>query len=238
MNLQIEDCGIEQRELIPFENLDEFEKEIRELIRSIYIVLESRRRDISFEKMEQPPCPTIPEEEKTRVGTENKASKTYKRKCIGRMRKQVGDYSLLTGLPSLALDSYSAAIEYLKSSADLLWLAAAYEGYACAAMAIKYNETADRLRNQAAMHRVSTMTPEELRDHQEKSQHNLGFVSTLLLLGLFTYFRVTIGHQRYRSDEDKRAVATAAAAAAQLIQQDLEQRKQYKKPWALLTMDR
>lgn len=222
-DFQIEDCGIEQRELIPFENLDEFEKEIRELIRSIYIVLESRRVNVSFEKMEQPPCPTIPEEEKTRVGTENRTSKTYKRKCIGRMRKQVGDYSLLTGLPSLALDSYSAAIEYLKSSADILWLAAAYEGYGCAAMAIKYNETADRLRNQAAMHRVNTMTPDELRDHQEKSQHNLG---------------VTIGHQRYRSDEDKRAVATAAAAAAQLIQQDLEQRKQYKKPWGLLTMDR
>lgn len=126
--------------------------------------------------MDQPPCPVVPEEEKTRVGTENRGSKTYKKKCIGRMRKQVGDYSLLTGLPSLASEAYIAAIEYLKSANDLLWLSAAYEGLSCAAMSIKYNETEDRLRRQAVIHRVSTMTPDEYRDHQEKTQHTLGYV--------------------------------------------------------------
>uniref|UniRef100_A0A914Z9L1 Trafficking protein particle complex subunit 11 n=1 Tax=Panagrolaimus superbus TaxID=310955 RepID=A0A914Z9L1_9BILA len=219
-------CGIESREVLSFNSLEdseEFENGVRELIRSIYFILESRRIDRSFEKMEDPPFPTLPEEEKTRIGTENRQSKSFKRKCIGRLRKQVADYALLTGLPSLALDSYTNAIENLKASADLLWLAAAYEGSAVSAMAIKYNETADRWKKQATIHRVSTMTPEQMRDLQEKTQHNLG---------------VTIGHQRYRSDEDQRAVATAAAAAAQLIEQDLQQRKQGKKTWALLNSDK
>uniref|UniRef100_A0A7E4UU45 Trafficking protein particle complex subunit 9 n=1 Tax=Panagrellus redivivus TaxID=6233 RepID=A0A7E4UU45_PANRE len=219
------DCSIEPREVLSFGSLEEseeLENGVRELLRSIYFILESRRIDTSFEKMDSPPCPMLPEEEKTRVGTENRASRNFKRKCIGRLRKQVADYALLTGLPSLALDSYTHAIEYLKSSSDLLWLAAAYEGFACAAMAIKYNETAERWRRQATMHRVSTMTPDQIRDYQEKAQHTLG---------------VTIGHQRYRSDEDQRAVATAAAAAAQLIEQDIQQRKQYKKTW-LLNVDR
>lgn len=47
----------------------------------------------------------------------------FRRKSIGRSRKQNGDYALLTGLPQLALDAYSSAIELLKSSNDLLWLA-------------------------------------------------------------------------------------------------------------------
>lgn len=184
------ECGIEQRELLSFSSLEdseEFENGVRELIRSIYFVLESRRIDTSFEKMEQPPCPTLPEEEKTRVGTENRQSRSFKRKCVGRLRKQVADYALLTGLPSLALDSYAHAIEYLKSSADLLWLAAAYEGFACAAMAIKYNETADRWRKQATIHRVSTMTPDQMRGLHERTQHNLGFL-------LFTFCRLLYKH--------------------------------------------
>lgn len=72
---------VEARELLTFPRLDdsdELELGVRELIRSIYFVLESRRYNKSFEKMEVPLCPILPEEEKYRVGTENTKSKIYK----------------------------------------------------------------------------------------------------------------------------------------------------------------
>uniref|UniRef100_A0A1I8AA06 Trafficking protein particle complex subunit 9 n=1 Tax=Steinernema glaseri TaxID=37863 RepID=A0A1I8AA06_9BILA len=223
-----------ERELLAFPTLEDssdgLEVGIREFVRQIYFVLESRRLDLAFEKMDSPTCPLLPEEEKYRAGVENRHSKAYKRKCIGRLRKQVADYTLLTGLPTLALDSYQSAIDYLKQGSDLLWLAAALEGWACAAIAIKYNETAERLKKNASMQRVSTLTPSQMRAFQEKAnQHSLG--------------RTSIGHQRYHSDAaavDERAIATAAAAAAQLMEQDAQLSKQnhLKKPWHTLTLDR
>lgn len=46
-----------------------------------------------------------------------------RRKCIGRSRKQNADYAMLTGLPQLALDSYAASMDMLKSCNDMLWFA-------------------------------------------------------------------------------------------------------------------
>ncbi|KHN80564.1 Trafficking protein particle complex subunit 9 [Toxocara canis] len=115
------------RELLSFgclEEADSMENGIREFLRSIFFVLESRRLDLSFEKLETPPCPCLPDEQRYRMGLENKTSKQYKRKCVGRLRKQVADYTLLTGLPTLALDAYQASIDLLKQAGDLLWLAA------------------------------------------------------------------------------------------------------------------
>lgn len=54
-----------------------------------------------------------------------------RRKCVGRLRKQVADYTLLTGLASLALDAYQSAIEYLKQTNDFLWLAGTYIAQFC-----------------------------------------------------------------------------------------------------------
>lgn len=65
------------------------------------------------------------------MGVENKASKSYRRKCVGRLRKQVADYTLMTGLPSLALEAYLAAIDLLKASNDLLWLAGLQRFHCC-----------------------------------------------------------------------------------------------------------
>lgn len=41
-------------------------------------------------------------------------TRNYRKRCIGRLRKQVGDFHLLTGLPGAALDVYSSAIDYLR----------------------------------------------------------------------------------------------------------------------------
>lgn len=90
------------------EESDDLETDIREFLRAIYFVLESKRVDVSFEKLvslflhfifctlfntfknnlhipavfkefqDSPYCPVLPEEERYRIGLENKSSKTYK----------------------------------------------------------------------------------------------------------------------------------------------------------------
>ncbi|VDK54944.1 unnamed protein product [Anisakis simplex] len=165
------------RELLSFNSLEEsdsLENGIREFMRSIFFVIESRRLDLSFEKVENPPCPALPDEQKYRMGLENKTSKQYKRKCVGRLRKQVADYTLMTGLPTLALDAYQASIDLLKQCNDLLWLAAAYEGWACSAMIIKYDLTGEVIPT-SSMQRVSSMTTDQMRSlHDLSQQHSLG----------------------------------------------------------------
>lgn len=63
------------RETLCFRSLDELEKlenAVREFFRSIIFVLESKRLDLSFEKLEAPPCPTVPDEPKTHEDTATK----------------------------------------------------------------------------------------------------------------------------------------------------------------------
>ncbi|CAJ0960866.1 unnamed protein product, partial [Mesorhabditis belari] len=159
---------------------DGLEEAIREFVRNIYFVHEQKRMDVAFEKVDPPPCPLLPEEEKLRVGTENKTSKTFRRKCIGRCRKHQADYTLLAGLPSQALEHYQNAIELLKSANDFLWLAGALEGWACAAMALIFEEMNT---NRSSMHRVATLTPAQLREAaQGKNYHSLGFQHSLALI--------------------------------------------------------
>ncbi|VDL64513.1 unnamed protein product [Nippostrongylus brasiliensis] len=217
-----------QREIFHFNRLeesDELETGIREFMRAIYFVLESRRVDQSFEKLEDPPCPNLPEEEKFRVGLEEKEkkSKIYRKKCVGRSRKQNADYAMLTGLPQLALDSYAASMELLKSCNDLLWLAGACEGWACAAMSMLY----DGLTSTTMMHRVASMTPSQMRDMTHPSlgaaisaaanfQHTLG---------------VSLGHQRHRSDENTHAPAADDGT-------DGGEARRSRLPWAVLRGER
>ncbi|CAG9530714.1 unnamed protein product [Cercopithifilaria johnstoni] len=177
------------RELFCFKTLDDadsLEMGIRDFLRSIYYVLESRRLDLSFEKLEFPPCPALIDEQKYRHGLENKTSKTYRKKCIGRLRKQVADYTLITGLPTLAMDSYQSAIEFLKQANDLLWLAAAYEGWACAVMVAKYDLT-EESSSISGIQRISSMTSEQILAALKTSQYGAG---------------ASTGHQRHWSDEE------------------------------------
>lgn len=203
------------REIFAFgclEDADSLESGVREFLRSIFFVLESRRLDLSLEKLDPAPCPSVPDEQKYRMGVENKTSKIYRKKCLGRLRKQIADYTLLTGLPALAIDAYQASIDFLKQANDLLWLAAAYEGWACAAMTIKYR-FGEECSPFGAIQRVSTMTADQMRCAQFNDQGHLG---------------VTMGHQRHRSDVDHTSVDSAVAA--QLSSED-HQRRSFRLPW-------
>ncbi|VBB33958.1 unnamed protein product, partial [Acanthocheilonema viteae] len=192
------------RELFSFKTLDDadsLEMGIRDFLRSIYYVLESRRLDLSFEKQECPSCPALIDEQKYRQGLENKASKIYRKKCIGRLRKQVADYTLITGLPTLAMDSYQSAIEFLKQANDLLWLAAAYEGWACSAMVAKYDLT-EECASISGMQRISTMTSEQILSARKTNQYSTG---------------ISTGHQRHWSDEECSLKTSSALGEVQIL---------------------
>uniref|UniRef100_A0A1I7T982 Trafficking protein particle complex subunit 9 n=1 Tax=Caenorhabditis tropicalis TaxID=1561998 RepID=A0A1I7T982_9PELO len=137
------------------EDATQLESAIRELMRAIYIVIEMKRVDVSFEKKQDISCPSLPDESRWQVGVETKSTKSYKKKCIGRYRKQHADYCLLTGLPQLALEAYEGAIESLKSAQDHLWLAAAYDGWA-STVCILHAEQMGEI-NSGAFHRVASM---------------------------------------------------------------------------------
>mgnify|MGYP001796284541 CR=1 FL=1 len=62
--------------------------------------------------------------------------RNYKRRCLGRMKKHIGDLSLLAGLPQDALCHYTIALEQLRIISDPLWLAAAIEGLCAASIAL------------------------------------------------------------------------------------------------------
>lgn len=52
--------------------------------------------DTSFESSEQLVCPILTDEERYLIGTnKSKPSKTYRKKCLGRLRKQTADYAML-----------------------------------------------------------------------------------------------------------------------------------------------
>uniref|UniRef100_A0A0K0FIK1 Trafficking protein particle complex subunit 9 (inferred by orthology to a human protein) n=1 Tax=Strongyloides venezuelensis TaxID=75913 RepID=A0A0K0FIK1_STRVS len=123
--------GENLREIIYYESFKEaptFNFDIQGLLKNVIIILQSKRLEDTNEVKR---CPLLSGEEKYQVGLD-KQSKSYKKKCVGRLKKQVGDLHMLLGLPAKAVDVYNTAIENLKSANDLLWLAAAYEGLAVA----------------------------------------------------------------------------------------------------------
>ncbi|GBL72159.1 Trafficking protein particle complex subunit 9 [Araneus ventricosus] len=122
-------------------NCDQLEHDVRELVNSIFWILESKRLDRSFEKQDKIPLLTAPFEKKNFVGIDTD-TKVYKKRCLGRMKKHIGDLALQAGLSLEALPLYISSTEYLKSGQDWLWLAAAYEGQ-CAASAILQSEAKD-----------------------------------------------------------------------------------------------
>lgn len=112
-------------------------QDLHDLVASLFYVLESKRLDKSYEKLEKIPLLLAPFENKSLVGLDTD-SKPFKKKCLGRMRKHIGDLCLLVGSPSEALSNYSAAIDLLRPASDLLWLSAALEGQCVASLNLLY----------------------------------------------------------------------------------------------------
>uniref|UniRef100_T1J6X1 Uncharacterized protein n=1 Tax=Strigamia maritima TaxID=126957 RepID=T1J6X1_STRMM len=124
-------------ELLFYENMDDFpnlEKDLNEFISFLFYVLDSKRLDKSHEKLDRVPFLFAPCEKKDFVGL-NLENRANKKRSLGRMKKHIGDLSLLAGLPVEAINYYFVAADILKSVNDWLWLAGCYEGL-CAASAV------------------------------------------------------------------------------------------------------
>lgn len=79
--------------------IDKLKQDLNDLVASLFFVLESKRLDKSYEKLDKVPLLLAPFENKSLVGLDTD-SKAFKKKCMGRMRKHIGDLCLLVGSPS------------------------------------------------------------------------------------------------------------------------------------------
>ena len=138
------------------------EADIKDLVSSLFWVIESKRLDRSYEKIGRSTLLMAPFEPKTLVGVDNDSR--YKKRCLGRMKKNLGDLSLLAGLPCDALSHYTAAMDVLKSVSDWLWLAAAIEGQCVASLAITHPVTG---RRKMSLQRNSSLPPPKFKQCQE-----------------------------------------------------------------------
>uniref|UniRef100_A0A2R5L9E5 Putative targeting complex trapp subunit n=1 Tax=Ornithodoros turicata TaxID=34597 RepID=A0A2R5L9E5_9ACAR len=116
---------------------EKLEHDVEDFAASLVWVLESRRLDRSLEKQDRCPLLKAPFESRDFVGLDTE-SRTFKKRCQGHLRKQVGDLSLQLGLPLEALVLYSEAADLLKGVPDWLWLAATYEAQVAASVALQY----------------------------------------------------------------------------------------------------
>ncbi|CAI5455505.1 unnamed protein product [Caenorhabditis angaria] len=181
--------NIERHEKLCFPSLEdslELESAIRELMH------------ISFEKKAEIPCPTLPDETRWQA-FELKTTKNYRKKCLGRCRKQHADFCLLTGLPQLALEAYEASIDNLKAASDYLWLAAAYDGWA-STFCILNAEQSGQI-NSGAFHRVASMQTMFTIPSIEINTSNNNTPSDSLFVSNDSALSSPNGHKRHHSDE-------------------------------------
>ncbi|KAJ2945686.1 hypothetical protein O0L34_g525 [Tuta absoluta] len=112
----------------------DLEQHVADLINSLFWVVESKRLERSREKVDKVTLLLAPFEKKDFVGLDME-SRNNKKRCMGRVTKNLADLTLQAGLVADSLSLYNSAAETLKSVNDWLWLAAAKEGL-CAASAI------------------------------------------------------------------------------------------------------
>lgn len=115
----------------------QIETRVRQFISGLFWVLEKKRFERSKEKLDKVPLLMAPFEKKDLIGLDTD-SRSFRKKCLGRMRKHIADLSLLAGLPVEALQHYLSAIEQLKAANDKLWLASAIEGYCATSLVLLY----------------------------------------------------------------------------------------------------
>lgn len=148
----------------------DLEQVISEYVSSLFWVLDGKRLERSREKLDKVPLLLAPFEKKDFVGLDME-SRNNKKRCTGRITKNLGDLCLQAGLLQESLAYYGSAAETLRSVNDWLWLGAAFEGL-CAASAMCLYPT---LRGDSAatgFHRnASLQEPSSTSNHSSKQQH-------------------------------------------------------------------
>ncbi|GAB6019419.1 hypothetical protein CHUAL_001000 [Chamberlinius hualienensis] len=131
----------------------QLEQNLYDFISSLFWVLESKRLDRSHDKLERLPLLCAPFEKKDFIGLDMD-SRTNKKRCVGRMKKHIGDLCVLAGLPADAINYYNSAVELLKSANDWLWIGGSYEGLCSASILLLYPNS----RSQPSLQRNSSFT--------------------------------------------------------------------------------
>ncbi|XP_014668848.1 PREDICTED: trafficking protein particle complex subunit 9-like isoform X2 [Priapulus caudatus] len=121
------------------EHCGQLEEHLKEFACSLFWVLESKVLDRTYEKSDKLPLLMAPFEKSEGVTIDHEG-RAFKKRCQGRLRKQMGDLNLMAGLPGEAISHYNAAIENLKSVNDWLWLGGALEGLCTSSAVILYPE--------------------------------------------------------------------------------------------------
>ncbi|GAB0091455.1 Protein brunelleschi [Sergentomyia squamirostris] len=110
------------------------EAAVSEFIGAMFWVLESKRLERSREKIDKVALLVAPFEKRDFVGLDLE-SRNNRKRCMGRVTKNLADLTLQAGLVAESLTLFHAASETLRAISDSLWLGAANEGL-CAASAI------------------------------------------------------------------------------------------------------
>uniref|UniRef100_A0A1B0DMT1 Trs120/TRAPPC9 N-terminal domain-containing protein n=1 Tax=Phlebotomus papatasi TaxID=29031 RepID=A0A1B0DMT1_PHLPP len=110
------------------------EAAMSEFIGALFWVLESKRLERSREKIDKVALLLAPFEKRDFVGLDLE-SRNNRKRCMGRVTKNLADLTLQAGLVAESLTLFHAASETLRAISDSLWLGAANEGL-CAASAI------------------------------------------------------------------------------------------------------
>ncbi|XP_076809492.1 trafficking protein particle complex subunit 9-like [Clavelina lepadiformis] len=103
------------------------DRDMKDFLTSIFYILESKRLQLAADKSDRPTLLVTPFE-KSQSSSSDNDSRNYRKKCLGRWKKHLGDISLLAGLKREALQSYHAALDLLISANDPVWIGGVLEG--------------------------------------------------------------------------------------------------------------
>lgn len=143
---------------------------LAEFIGSLFWILESKRLDRSREKIEKVSLLLAPFEKKDFVGLDLD-TRNMKKRCVGRVTKNLADLTLQSGLVAESLSLFQAAIETLRAISDSLWLGAANEGLCAASAILLYPQ----IRHIASFQRNASLqenktSPQRMHVNQENKQ--------------------------------------------------------------------
>lgn len=100
---------------------------ISDYISSLFWILEKKRLDRLNEKFDKFPLLLAPFEKKDFVGLDMD-TRNMRKRCVGRVTKNLADLTLQAGLVADSLNLFHSACETLRAISDSLWLGAANEG--------------------------------------------------------------------------------------------------------------
>lgn len=100
---------------------------VSDFVGSLFWILEKKRVDRLNEKFDKFPLLLAPFEKKDFIGLDMD-TRNMRKRCVGRVTKNLADLTLQAGLVAESLNLFHSACETLRAISDSLWLGAANEG--------------------------------------------------------------------------------------------------------------